>query len=142
MPTPPAIGEKMTDAELLDFTGKKCNLSDFNNKKILIEFWSMTCLTCMRTAPEISNANQEFGDSIHFIGINCDTTKSMWETGTNRDSITWTNLSDLKGVDGVAGAYGVAAFPVFYLIDENGIVLDKWMGYKAGRIKEKIESVV
>jgi hypothetical protein len=68
-----------------------------------------------------------------------DTEKSMWEQGTRRDAITWQNLSDGQGVGGEIGInYGIAGYPAYVLINPEGIVIDRWMGYKPGRFDEKM----
>ena len=132
-------GEKMIDSTLLDMDGEEHKLSSFNDKYILLSFWSMTCLICMKAAKDLKKIHESYKPKLNIVGINMDTEKSMWEQGTKRDAITWINLSDGKGVsDGVGLDYGIAGFPAYVLIDSNGIIIDRWMGYKPGRFEEKM----
>lgn len=139
----PVVGEPLVDASLEDLNGKPVKLSEFKGKYLLLEFWSLTCFSCMNTAKELQPLHNDVKDKVEFIGINMDTEKSMWEQGTNRDGIVWTNLSDGLGSDGGIGqAYGVIGYPAFVLVDPEGIIIDRWMGFKPGRTAEKIKQVL
>lgn len=136
------IGTPFIEFTAVDLDGKEHPSKDLKGTPFLIEFWSLNCMICMSTAPELRAAYEKYGDKVQFVSFNCDMNQSAWEAGTRRDQIKWLNLSDLQGMNGVAGQYGVVAYPLFYLIDGNGIVIDRWMGNKKGRIEEKLQKVL
>ncbi len=46
------------------------------------------------------------------------------------DNIVWTNVSDLKGDNGIIKTkYGVQAIPTSFLINKDGIVVEKFVGF-------------
>jgi len=59
------------------------------------------------------------------VGISVDRNKDGWIKAIQTDELPWTNLSNLKGWDEVSNIYGVKAIPQNFLLDPNGIIIDK-----------------
>ena len=135
----PTIGDHITDAILVDRKGEEHKLSDYNNKYMLLSFWSVTCMVCMKAARELKKLNDNYSDKLNVVSINMDTDEARWEQGTQRDNVTWANLSDGMGyAAGVGKEYGIVSYPAYVLINADGVIVDRWMGYKPGRFEEKI----
>lgn len=136
----PTIGEKLIDCKLLDLEGGEHRLSEYTGKYLLISFWSMTCMICMKAAQDLKKIYSKYDGQLTVVSINMDTAKSAWEQGTGRDGIAWANLSDGQGTAGGAGAaYGVVSYPAYVLFSPDGVIVDRWMGYKSGRFEEKMQ---
>ncbi|KYG84127.1 hypothetical protein AWW67_03170 [Roseivirga seohaensis] len=57
-----------------------------------------------------------------------DSNKEKWEKAIEKDGLTWPNVSDLKGDNNEAAMiYGVRDIPDNFLIDENGIIIDRFI---------------
>jgi peroxiredoxin len=137
--TIPNVGSPMIDFNLSGLEGDGHKLEDFKGKYMLLEFWSLTCFSCMKAANVLKKMQETYHDKLHIIGLNMDTEHSMWEQGSRRDGITWHNLSDGKGTDdGIGLAYGIVGFPAYVMINPEGIIVDRWMGFKEGRLEEKV----
>ena len=135
----PTIGDQMIDAALFDLDGNKHKLTEYNNKPVLLSFWSVTCLICMKAARELNKLYKTYGDTISIVSVNLDTDKARWEAGTSRDTIEWANLSDGLGyAAGIGKDYGIVSYPAYVLFNENGKIIDRWMGFKPGRFEEKM----
>ena len=133
------VGDKYTDLYVYDLKGQSHHVADFNDKFILLDFWSMACYPCILAAPEMREVTEKYRNELNIIGINLDTRKNLWEEATKRDSITWINLSDGKGVFGGAyHTYGINGFPTYILINPQGIIVERWMGYETGIFKNKL----
>lgn len=133
------VGDKYIDLYAHDLKGQSHHVSDFNDKFILLDFWSMACYPCILAAPEMREVTEKYKNELNIIGINLDTRKNLWEDATKRDSITWINLSDGKGVFGGAyHTYGINGFPTYILIDPQGIIVERWMGYETGIFNNKL----
>jgi peroxiredoxin len=133
------VGDKYVDLYVYDLKGQNHRISDFNNKYILLDFWSMACYPCILAAPEMREVTEKYKNELNIIGINLDTRKNLWEEATKRDSITWINLSDGKGVYGGAyHIYGISGFPTYILIDPKGMVVERWMGFEKGIFNNKL----
>ncbi len=52
----------------------------------------------------------------------------------------WNNLSDSNGMyAGIANQYGVLGVPSYFLISPEGIIVDKWVGYKTEMFQSNLE---
>jgi len=133
------VGDKYIDLYAYDLKGQSHHVSDFNDKFILLDFWSIGCYPCILAAPEMREVTEKYKKELNIIGINLDTRKNLWEDATKRDSITWINLSDGKGVFGGAyHVYGINGFPTYILINPQGIIVERWMGYENGIFNNKL----
>lgn len=133
------VGDKYIDLYAHDLNGQSHRLSDFNDKYILLDFWSLACYPCILAAPEIREVSEKYKNKLNVIGINLDTRKNLWEEATRRDTITWINLSDGKGVFGGAfHKYRINGFPTYILIYTQGIIVDRWAGYEPGIFEDKL----
>lgn len=140
-PIPPKIGDKMSDAEVYDLSGKKFRLTDFSGKYILLDFWGLACHPCRLAAPELRELKETYKNELTVIGLNMDTDPIMWTEASNIDTVTWINLSDGKGnFAGVSSVYGIKAFPTYVLINPRDTIIDIWEGYEKDIIKGKITS--
>lgn len=136
---PPKVGDKYVNFTALDLENKSHQLSDYIGKYILLDFWTMGCGPCIFSIPELRSISQKYQSDLVVIGVNLETKKKFWEDASKRDTITWTNLSDGKGTFGGASyIYGVNGFPSYILINPEGLIVDRWMGYWPGVFNEKL----
>ena len=57
-------------------------------------------------------------------------TKKVWNEASKIDSITWQNVSSLDGeFDRVKTIYEVQAMPTSFLIDKDGTIIEKFIGF-------------
>ena len=123
----------------LDIESKSHQLSDFTGKYILLDFWSIACYPCVMSLPELRKLSARYQNELNVIGLNLDTKKKFWAESSKRDSITWINLSDGKGMFGGASyAYGINGFPTYILINKKGIIVERWMGFEPGIFDKKL----
>jgi peroxiredoxin len=121
-----SIGEKAPDFKLKATDGKKYALSDFNDARVLVVFF--TCNHC----PYVIGSNEvtrqtalKFaGQGVRFVGINANSSQTnptdsfehMIEQMEEND-FPWLYLHD--ETQGVAIAYGALRTPHFYVFDED-----------------------
>lgn len=127
-----AVSKTETGATAIDFTstnaeGKPVKLSDFykDKKFVLLDFWASWCGPCRKENPNVVKAyNQFHSKGFDVLGISLDEDKNEWLDAVNKDKLTWTQVSDLKGWDSeVARLYNISAIPTNFLIDGNGKIL-------------------
>lgn len=121
-----SIGEKAPDFKLPATDGKEYSLSDFNDAKVLVVFF--TCNHC----PYVTGSNEltretalKFaGQGVQFVGINSnssntnpiDSFENMVEQMKEND-FPWLYLHD--ETQEIAKAYGALRTPHFYVFDED-----------------------
>lgn len=136
---PPNVGDKYVNFKAFDIENKSHQLSDYIGKYILLDFWSMGCYPCVMSIPEMRKLSAKYQNDLVVIGVNMETKKKFWVEASKKDSITWINLSDGKGTFGGASyIYGINGFPTYILINQEGVIVDRWMGFWPGVFDEKL----
>ena len=131
------IGEKAPDFTLPDIFQKEVRLSDYQGKVIILDFWATRCPPCIREIPHFVELQKEWADKrVQIIGISLD------RQGLNVlklfakkykinypillcDEITLRKYSPIKFI------------PTTFVIDREGKIYKKYIGYRAKGIFEK-----
>ncbi len=119
------IGDKYIDFSEPNIEGKSVSLSDYNGKVTLLEFWGSWCGPCREGNPELVRIYNEFKDKgFDILGVAADDKKEEWIETVKKDSLTWQNVSDLKGDKNKAVLiYGVYYYPANFLINKDGVII-------------------
>jgi len=132
-------GDKFHDFTAFDKNGNLVRLSNIKGKYILLDFTAAYCGPCIESATELRLIDQTYSDSLEIISFSGDKKKDIWLNSLVRDSVTWISLWDGKGIDSETSIkYGIQAFPIFFLIDPNGIIINKWSGYGEGTLEKQL----
>jgi len=138
---PPTIvkeGEDMADADMWNVKGELKHLADYKGKYLLLDFWSAGCGPCIMAIPEMKEISEIYKDKLTVISISSDS-KDIWESVSREKDITWVNLNDFKGENGIKLRYGVRGIPHYVMISPEGKVATSWLGYAEGLLKNKME---
>lgn len=121
------IGNEIPSFTMLDTSGVMVSIEDFRGKFVLIDFWASWCGPCRRENPNIVSAFNEYNSKgFTVVGISLDEDRKAWVNAIVKDSLSWTNLSDLGGWENeLAQKFGVRSIPFSILIDPNGTILVK-----------------
>lgn len=131
-------GDVMADADLYDLSGTLHHLSEFKGKLILLDFWSRGCGPCIMSIPELKEVSEKYKENLHAVSISQDDTKN-WTEASKQHAITWNNLNDLQGTNGISAKYGVDGIPFYVLISPEGVILKIWSGYSKGNIVNNLK---
>jgi thiol-disulfide isomerase/thioredoxin len=128
--------------------GKNHSIEDFKGKVVLLDFWTYTCIYCLRTFPTMSKIKEKYEENgLVIIPIH----SSEYGFGTNpsniRKAILALNLNDyLIGFDTknkTWEAYGNSYWPKHILIDRDGFVRYEHPGYGVmGEFEESISDLL
>jgi peroxiredoxin len=122
-----SIGYKAIDFTQNDVNGNPVALSSFTGKYVLIDFWASWCGPCRAENPNVVEAYNEFkSKGFDILGVSLDSAKDKWLKAIEKDKLTWTQVSDLKGWSNeVAVKYGIQSIPSNLLLDKEGKILAK-----------------
>lgn len=121
------IGGTAPEFTAVDINGKKVSLSDYRGKLLLLDFGASWCPDCIKEQDDmIKLYNRLKGSGFEVVNVACEKNKASWINWHEKYKIPYCTISDLKGWSNeVAVLYNVRWLPTYYLIDENGIIVDK-----------------
>ncbi|TKC58569.1 AhpC/TSA family protein [Pedobacter hiemivivus] len=104
------------------YDNKEIKLADYKGKYVLLDFWSSTCLPCLRMAPYVKQLYDTYRtQGFEIIAVSLDTKRQDWIASLKKHEISGVQVSSLKGAnDPIANYYGIYQMPAMVLIDRDG----------------------
>jgi peroxiredoxin len=144
----PEVGEDAPrfTAPLLD--GNEFDLGPhIGQKAILLDFWSIYCVSCVQEMPKLVDIYQRYADKgFLVVGVDLDSfgTKRVVKFVEGLDfKIPYPIVIDKQRQ--VAAKYGVSVLPTTVVIDRKGKVIDYHVGYAPGdevEIEHKVQEAL
>ncbi len=119
----PLIGKPAPPFALRDLDGNRVRLEDFRGRPVLVNFWATWCQPCMAEHGSFQEASRTLGDRVELLGVIYQDQPSMIRRFLAQRGEWGTTLIDPESK--VAIAYGVYGVPESYLIDGDGVIVDK-----------------
>jgi cytochrome c biogenesis protein CcmG/thiol:disulfide interchange protein DsbE len=114
---------------LLDLDGNKHTLSDYKGNVVIIDFWATFCPPCRIEIPHFIEFYDEYKDrGLVILGVGLDGEEKL---RSFRDAMR-INYPILVGDRAVAISYDVQAIPVTFIINSEGEIIKKILGYAPG----------
>lgn len=124
-----AIGKRVPDFTLLDLKETNRLLQDIlnSNDVVFVNFWASWCGPCIESIPTLKEVYASYKrHGLEIVSISTDEEKESWLELSEELELPWINLGELEGWEGeVATSYGVTFIPKAYLVDTNGIIIQK-----------------
>jgi peroxiredoxin len=120
------------DFVLEDTNGKRFYLSAQKGTAVLLNFWSVYCVPCIREMPHLQKLHEELGTrGITVVGVCTDPgEEGRLESYLEDLGVTYRVLLDRDST--VARLYSVTVLPTTYVIDTSGSVRNRTLGYAPG----------
>ena len=121
-----AISQPAPAFSIPDTSGHIVKLEDFLGKYVLIDFWASWCPPCRAANPELVKVYEQYADrNFTIVGISVDEDELLWKNAIEADRLPWINLSNVNGWGGITETYGIKAVPQNFLLDPDGIIIEK-----------------
>lgn len=105
---------------------KPLNLADLDGKVALIDFWTYSCVNCIRTLPYLKQWHEKYADhgliiiGVHSPEFNFEASVHNLQSAVDEFGIEWAIAQDNEFE--TWKAFGNRFWPAKYLIDKQGII--------------------
>lgn len=125
-----------------DSEGNPISIENFKGKFLLIDFWASWCAPCRAENPNVVSAFNKYHEKgFEILGVSLDEDKDKWLAAIEKDGLTWSHVSDLKGWENEAAKlYGVQGIPHSVLVDKEGNIIAK--NLRGEELHKKLEEVL
>ncbi|TSB46864.1 thiol-disulfide oxidoreductase ResA [Alkalicoccobacillus porphyridii] len=128
-------GNASIDFSLEDLQGEPHQLSNYEGKGVMLNFWGTFCPPCEREMPHMEALYEEYKDKgVEILAVNVNEAPLTVNTFVNRYGLSFPILLD-KGMN-VTDAYGVRPLPTTILINESGMITKV---HEGGMTEEMVE---
>lgn len=114
-----------------DQSGGKVSLADYHGKIVLLNFWASWCPPCVEEMPDLERLARRMAgrDDFVVLGASQDDTWGDLQAAAQKFGVTFPVVHDPNGEG--ARAFGTVKIPETYLIDRDGKIIQKWIGYQS-----------
>ncbi len=117
------IGKAAPDIGVGDLSGKNVDLSDYQGKVVLIDFWSTNCPPCLEEFPSMKQLYAEYHEKgFEIVGISLDDSADVVDTFQKRWKLPWRIVLNGSKFSALRERYKAVKIPSLFLIDAKGKV--------------------
>ena len=135
---------KAPDFTLKDIYGKTLSLSSLKGKVVLINFWATWCPPCKAEMPSMNKIYLDMrAQGFEIIAVSTDNSLSTVKDFLGRNRLDFPVLFDEDKA--VARQYHVFSMPTTFLIDRNGMIVEKFYGeedWSDPAVRKKIDKLL
>jgi thiol-disulfide isomerase/thioredoxin len=125
------------DFALTTLDGATVRLSDYRGKVVLLDFWATWCGPCRMSIPHLKQLYTELGAGgadFEIIGIAVGDREPVVRRFVKSEGIDYVIC---LGDQAVAAAYAIQSIPTAYLVDRDGTVVARYLGFQHERVLEE-----
>ncbi len=132
---------------LLDLDGQKVSLDQFRGSIVLLDFWATWCPPCRMSIPELVKLQEEHKDKgLVILGLSMDDpsqfTNEYLKAFKEKYKINYTILRVDRQVLVNYFANQNIAIPTMFIVDKDGIIRDKIVGFQPDALKESLSRLL
>ncbi len=129
-------GSAAADFTLQDLGGKNVKRSDYKGKAVLLEFWATWCPPCRASVPGLEKIHETYsGKGLVILAVSMD--EGGWDDVKSFVKDYGIKYTVLKGDEDVAEKYQVRSIPMMLVLDKQGRIVRRYLGFGSDEDLEK-----
>ncbi|WCT13392.1 TlpA family protein disulfide reductase [Mucilaginibacter jinjuensis] len=134
-----SLGQAAPDFTLKDINGKNVSLATFKGKVVILDFWATWCVPCHENFPAMKKAVDHYKSDKDVVFLFIDTRERstdyvrLAKEDMAKNKYDFQVLFDEAGKEGKQDKYykifGMWGIPTEFILDRNGIIRYKLVGY-------------
>ncbi|MDA2927854.1 TlpA family protein disulfide reductase [Acidobacteria bacterium AH-259-G07] len=130
---------RMPDFELKDLEGNLVSSAQFKGKVLMVDFWASWCAPCLKEMPHFQELYEQYQrQGFEMVGITLDVDPADVRSVLAETGARYTMLfADEE--DRIQAAFGVQGIPTTFIIDREGKIREKIVGFA---YKEEFEEML
>lgn len=126
-----------SDTQALDLA---LDLDAYRGNVVVVDFWASWCVPCRRSFPWLDEMQQKYAaDGLVVIGVNEDDAAADADAFLRSFPVSFQIVRDADGA--LAREFDLVAMPSTYVIDRNGEIATRHLGFKTGS-KDEYEATL
>jgi peroxiredoxin len=135
------------DFILPDLSGNEVSLKQFKGQIVLLDFWATWCLPCRRSIPELIDIQEKYEDQdLVILGVSVDDPRKANDNVLlafkKRYKINYSILRVTRSVGIDYFGNTQMAIPTLFVIDREGGVASKIVGYQPGVVERELNKLL
>jgi len=132
------LNKPAAEWDTVDIDGKKHSLAGYHGKVLVLDFWYRGCGWCIRAMPQIKEVVEHYqGKPVVVLGMNTDRQEKDARFVVDKLKLNYDTLK----AKGLPEKYGVRGFPTLIIIDQEGIVRGRHVGYSPTLREELVKKI-
>ena len=127
----------------IDEEGNEIEINDFKGKKfVLLNFTATACGPCWGTYEQMNRVQEKYSERLKVISFHQDSNmKEQWNKIAKKNGIEF-NCTSIWTADSkkeIGKVYQIDGWPYFFLINKEGIIVEKWFGNNEKKLNKRIK---
>ncbi len=108
--------------------GGATDLAALRGKVVVLNFWATWCPPCVDEMPSLEKLHRALGsEGLVVLGVSVDEDEATLRSFIQKVGVTFPTLRD-PGGRGPSAAYRTTGYPETFVLDPQGVLLDKYIG--------------
>jgi cytochrome c biogenesis protein CcmG/thiol:disulfide interchange protein DsbE len=141
-------GKAAPDFLLEEISGAKVSLNGLKGKVVLIDFWATWCPPCLMSIPELVGLQEKYKENgLTIVGISVDDPGQVsdkdLEAFTQKTRINYRVVrADERVLKDYFANDDSMAIPTMFLVDRQGMIAEKKVGFAPGSVEKAIKKLL
>ena len=119
-------GLQLAKVELISVDGTTVSTDSFLGTPTIINIWYSTCEPCRRELPVLASAAEQYGDKVHFVGVNIKDSAKVAKDFATKYRVNFEIFLDLNGA--FISSSGISTAPVTLAVNAQGLIIAQIAG--------------